>query len=168
MDMKVEAGALTLRQPQAQDGADLHALIESCPPLDLNAVYCYLLLCSHFAATSVVAERDGELLGAITGYRPPQQPDTLFIWQVAVSDKARGEGLARRMLNHIVDRQACDGVQFMETTVTGDNRASWALFESFARQREAQIERGVLFERERHFRGAHDSEILARIGPFSR
>ncbi|MFV8819048.1 diaminobutyrate acetyltransferase [Haliea sp. E17] len=166
--MNVPKSALLLRKPQAQDGAALHALIEACPPLDLNSVYCYLLQCSHFAATSVVAERAGELVGAITGYRPPAQGDTLFIWQVAVSDKARGEGLARRMLNHIVDGEACAGVAFMETTVTDDNRASWALFESFARQREAPLQRSLKFDRETHFLGAHDSEYLARIGPFQR
>ncbi len=159
---------LCLREPRSEDGAALHALIEACPPLDLNSVYCYLLQCSHFAATSVVAERDGELVGAITGYLPPAQPDTLFIWQVAVSDKARGEGLARRMLNHIVDRDACAAVSFMNTTVTEDNAASWALFESFARGRDAALERSVMFDRESHFRGAHDTEFLARIGPFQR
>lgn len=168
MNANSDKGELTLREPRPQDGAALHQLIEACPPLDLNSVYCYLLQCTHFSATSVVVERKGELVGAITGYLPPAQPDTLFIWQVAVSDKARGEGLARRMLNHIVDRDACDGVSFMETTVTDDNKASWALFESFARHRDAALERSVMFDREEHFRNAHDTEFLARIGPFQR
>jgi L-2,4-diaminobutyric acid acetyltransferase len=56
----------------------------------------------------------------------------------------------------------------METTITEDNAASWKLFESFAGRRCATLERAVWFDRNRHFKGSHDSEIRARIGPLSR
>jgi len=168
MDINVAKGELRLREPRASDGAGLHALVASCPPLDANSVYCNLLQCTHFTDTSVVAERDGELVGAITGYLVPGREDTLFIWQVAVGARARGEGLASRMLDHIVGREYCAGVTHMETTVTEDNEASWALFQRFARNWEAPLERGVLFDRAQHFRGAHATEVLARIGPLQR
>ncbi len=168
MDIKAAESELILRQPQPADGPALHELIAACPPLDENSVYCNLLQCSHFAATSVVAERDGALVGSISGYLVPGRENTLFIWQVAVGAVARGEGLARRMLNHIVEREHCAGVEFMETTVTEDNAASWGLFESFARHWGAGLERSVMFDRATHFGGAHDSEILARIGPLQR
>ncbi len=32
------------------DGAVIHRLVADCPPLDLNTVYAYLLLCEHFPA----------------------------------------------------------------------------------------------------------------------
>ncbi|TGD73025.1 diaminobutyrate acetyltransferase [Mangrovimicrobium sediminis] len=168
MDVNSAKHTVVLRQPRPEDGAALHALIAACPPLDENSMYCNLLQCTHFAATTVVAERDGELVGAISGYLPPASPDTLFIWQVAVSAQARGEGLARRMLNHIVERESCAGVRFMETTVTDDNAASWALFESFAHHWHAPLQRSVMFERSAHFGDSHDTEFLARIGPLQR
>ena len=86
-----------IRPVQKQDGAALHDLIAACPPLDLNSRYAYLLLCHHHAQTSVVAELDGVLVGAITAYIPPIQPDTLFVWQVAVAPASRGNSLGHTL-----------------------------------------------------------------------
>lgn len=161
------SGAIQLRVPRAEDGAPLHRLVADCPPLDPNSLYCNLLQCSHFAGTSVAAERDGRLVGFISGYVPPVQPDTLFVWQVAVSGAARGAGLGKRMLRHLLERPQCGEVRFLETTITPDNEASWGLFRSLARDLNAAVESRVLFERERHFGGAHDDEMLLTIGPFA-
>lgn len=163
--------AVLLRVPSADDAARLHRLIAACPPLDPNSLYCNLLHCTHFSGTSIAAvhhDSQGQehLLGFISAYLPPDQPDTLFIWQVAVADAARGQGLAKRMLNVILQRPACAAVRYLDTTITPGNQASWALFESWARDHEAPTERRVLFERERHFEGRHDDECLMRIGPF--
>ena len=155
---------IELRPPRRADGMAVHRLIAQCPPLDPNSSYCNFLQCGHFAATSVAAERHGELVGFISGYRRPDSPQTLFIWQVAVSATARGCGLASRMLHHIVERH--DDLTHMETTITPDNKASWALFQRFADTREAPLEAAVWLDRERHFEGQHDSEELVRIGPF--
>tara|TARA_R110002110_G_scaffold227302_1_gene441623 strand:+ start:958 stop:1473 length:516 start_codon:yes stop_codon:yes gene_type:complete len=157
---------LTLRPPIDSDGMAVHKLIAACPPLDTNSAYCNLIQCAHFAATSVIAEGAGEVVGFISGHRIPARPDTLFVWQVAVSAKGRGQGLAGRMLAAILDRPGNEDIRFLETTVTADNEASWALFESFARKRDTGLERSVFFDREQHFEGTHDTEMLARIGPF--
>ncbi|MBM70123.1 MAG: diaminobutyrate acetyltransferase [Haliea sp.] len=161
------ANDLRLRVPTAADGMAVHELIAACPPLDTNSAYCNLVQCSHFAATSVVAEAGGTVAGFISGHRIPERPDTLFVWQVAVGESGRGRGLAGRMLDAIVDRPGNEWIQHMETTITEDNAASWKLFESFAGRRGATLERTVWFDRERHFNGSHDSEIRARIGPLS-
>jgi len=158
--------AIVLRKPRTEDGYPLHELIAACPPLDPNSIYCNLLQCSHFADTGVAAELDGQLVGFISGYIPPRQPDTLFIWQVAVHEKGRGQGLGKRMLKAILSRDACRNVQYLDTTITDDNDASWGLFLSLARDLGADTNRQVHFEREAHFGGHHDSEILLRIGPF--
>lgn len=155
-----------LRVPTAEDGPALYDLIAACPPLDSNSRYCNLLQVSHFAATAVVAELDGELVGSITGYRKPDDPSTLFIWQVAVHERARGRSLATRMMDAIVDRDACRGVRYMETTIEPGNAASWRAFEKFAEGRSAPMDQSLLFSRERHFAGAHGDEVLLRIGPF--
>lgn len=156
--------ALSLRVPRPTDGAALHQLVANCPPLDPNSLYCNLVQCSHFADTAVAAEVDGKLVGFISGYTPPGKPDTLFVWQVAVDASMRGQGLGGKMLNELVERT---GATWMETTVTPDNAASWGMFRSFARKRGAECEDcGPLFDRDEHFGGQHDSEHLARLGPF--
>lgn len=167
-DQTTTQATITLRKPQADDGYRLHQLVAACPPLDPNSVYCNLLQCSHFADTGVAAEKDGELVGFISGYIPPQEPDVLFIWQVAVHENGRGQGLGKRMLKAILAREACRDVRFLHTTITGDNEASWGLFGSLARDLGADMNRAPHFERERHFGGQHDTEYLLRIGPFER
>jgi len=160
------ASDITLRVPTREDGNAVHHLIERCPPLDVNSMYCNLLQCSHFAETSVAAVLDGELAGFVSGYIVPGKDDTLFIWQVAVGEQARGRGLAGKMLAAIVDREACKAVKFMETTITEDNDASWALFRGFANRRDAELSHSVMFDEREHFGGAHASELLVSIGPF--
>jgi L-2,4-diaminobutyric acid acetyltransferase len=156
---------LSLRPPVAEDGVSVHQLVEACPPLDPNSIYCNLLQCSHFAGTSVAAEQAGELVGFISGYFVPDRDDTLFIWQVAVGEKARGQGLAGKMLQHIIQRPQCDRVSYIETTITESNRPSWRLFESLAKKLSAKLESSIMFDRDAHFAGKHDSEFLIRIGP---
>ena len=155
-----------MRVPNADDGPALYDLIAACPPLDRNSRYCNLLQVTHFARTAVVAELDGDLVGSITGYLKPEDPETLFIWQVAVHERGRGKGLATRMMHEIVDRDFCRDVRFMETTIEPGNAASWRAFEKFAEARDAPTHQSLLFSRERHFAGTHNDEVLLRIGPF--
>ncbi len=145
---------------------EVFRLIGNCPPLDTNSSYCNLLQCSHFSNTSVAAERDGELVGFISGYAIPERPDTLFVWQVAVSEQVRGVGLASRMLTHILARPKCEQFCYLETTITEDNQASWALFKRFAKTQKADFQPATWMDKDVHFAGQHDSEVLVRIGPF--
>lgn len=152
-----------LRKPAASDGTAVSELVAACPPLDRNSLYCNLLQCTHFAETSVLAERRGRALGWISGYRLPRQPSTLFVWQVAVHADARGLGLAKKMLAALLERH--DDVMNLQTTVTPDNDASRALFRSLARQAGAELRETAGFDEEEHVGGSHASERLITIGP---
>jgi L-2,4-diaminobutyric acid acetyltransferase len=157
------AGDLIFRKPTAEDGHRVHNLIASSPPLDVNSAYCNLLQCSDFADTCVLAERDGKLAGWISAYRPPNAPERLFVWQVAVDASARGEGLALRMLEELAARPEVGSAEVLTTTITEDNAASWALFKAFARNRGSELTSSPRFEREKHFAGEHDTEWEAQI-----
>lgn len=74
--------------------------------------------------------------------------------------------LASRMILDLLARMAPEGVNRLKTTITADNEASWALFKSIARKRDASFEHAPFFERDRHFGGEHDTEHLVTIGPF--
>lgn len=132
----------------------------------MNSDYCNLLQCTHFAETCVVAEDDSGPVGWISGYRPPSEPGTFFVWQVAVDPRARGTGLGGRMLMALLRRPANKGVTTLTTTITEANEASWALFGALARRLGAPIHRRPHFERATHFAGQHETEHLVSIGPF--
>lgn len=147
--------------PTVADGAGIHSLASAVGTLDVNSSYAYLLWCRDFHQTSVVARADGEVVGFITGYLRPAEWDTLFIWQVAVDDDARGQGLATRMLEWLC---AAARAARIETTITADNEASIALFRGLARSHGAEVDDTVLFDRD-DFPDGHDPEYLYRIGP---
>lgn len=156
-----------LKKPRREDGATLHALVASCPPLDLNSQYAYFLLCEHHAQTCILAWNDNQLSGAITAYIPPQQTDTLFVWQVAVAEPARGQGLGTRMLEHLYQhcRIACN-LRWLETTISPGNSASHALFTNFALRNKANCSIATLFAAKAFQGENHEEECLYRIGPW--
>ena len=159
------AAGLDCRAPTLADAAAIHALVAQCKPLDVNSEYAYLLLCTHFAETCVVAQVESQLAGFVSSYKKPTDASVLFVWQVAVSSDARGQGLGSRMLNELMNREPCQKVRWIETTISPSNEASWALFESFARRREASCVQQPLFQTEYFGGNAHEEERLLRIGP---
>jgi diaminobutyrate-2-oxoglutarate transaminase len=160
------ASRVDFRSPDLEDGQHLWRMATKSRVLDVNASYAYLLWARDFAETSLIATVDDDPGGFVTGYLRPDEPESLMIWQVAVDEPHRGQGLARRMLDELVDRLTVDqGVRHLETTITADNSASIALFTSFANARGAPIERTPLFEAAM-FPDGHDAELLFRIGPF--
>jgi diaminobutyrate acetyltransferase len=157
-----------LRHPVVSDGGECHRLVADTGVLDLNSAYAYVLWCADFSATSAVAERDGRLVGLITGYRRPESPSTLMIWQVAVDRSERGRGLASTMLDWLVADVVAPGEQLtMHTTVSPENTASRALFAGFARRWNTEIVERPGFPAHL-FPDAHDDEPLLSIGPLSR
>ena len=99
------AEAIKLRAPLPADGSRVWALIEATPALDSNSLYANLLQCSDFSDTCALAERAGEVVGWMSGYIPPAKPDTLFVWQICVSDAARGQGAGKRLIEDVLARR---------------------------------------------------------------
>lgn len=159
---------VAIRPPRSSDGAAVWRLIRDTEALDDNSLYCNLLQCSHFSATCAVAEMQGEVVGWMSGYVPPDKPETLFVWQICVGEQARGRGLAKRLVADVLARPECDDVRHIECTITADNAASWALFEGMARQLDTRLSRRTHFSRDVHFDGLHDSEFQVTIGPFDK
>ncbi|MCB0974940.1 MAG: diaminobutyrate acetyltransferase [Actinobacteria bacterium] len=133
--------------------------------LDLNSEYSYVMFGDYFAETSVVAEANGEVIGFATGFRAPEDPETLFVFQIATGDAFAGQGIASEMLDHLVRRATTPRVRFLEATVTPDNDASTRLFESFASRWDAQLERQECYGADL-FGSGHQPEFRFRIGPF--
>ena len=156
---------ITLRKPTVEDGAEFHALVRECKPLDENSVYCNLLQCTDFADTCMVAEKDGRLVGLLSGYLKPAEPQVYFLWQVGVSEAARGHGLALKMVQAVLARDFCRNVRELQCTITRSNEPSRALFRAVAEAEGASVTEEDYFL-ERHFGdGGHEAEYLFHIHP---
>jgi len=162
-----DAGRIRCRPPRIEEAGAIHALIQRCPPLDVNSRYCYLLICREHADTSVVAVSGQGVRGFVSAYVRPSATNTVFVWQVAVDPSARGQGLGGRMLDNILERVRGEGVEFLETTVSPSNDASHGTFEALARRLDARVTRAPLFPAQLFGSKDHEAEELLRIGPFN-
>lgn len=159
-----------LRRPCADDALGIHRLAADTRVLDVNSVYAYALLATDFADTSIVAERDGRVVGFIAAYRPPPRPQVLFVWQVAVDPSGQGAGLGGAMIDTLAHRvrEAGGGQPLtVEATVAPSNSASRAFFGAFARRHGAALTERPHFGGEllSAQSGAHDDEPMLSIGP---
>lgn len=152
------SGSIRFRAPEPADGKSIWALADQVG-LDLNSVYAYIMWADHHAHTSVVAELDGELMGFTIGFSIPAEPDTLFVWQIGVDDRARGRGIAGLMLDELVERT---GASVVEATVTPDNTASAALFRALGSRHGTVVDEQVAYPEELFPKG-HPAEIRFRI-----
>jgi L-2,4-diaminobutyric acid acetyltransferase len=155
---------LELRPACVEDGRRIFALVGEVGTLERNSGYAYVLLCSHFADTCFVAERDGKVVGFVLAYRPPSAPEAVFVWQVGVSPTERGQGVGQRLLEALVAAPACLDARFLTATVSPDNGPSLSLFRGFARKRGLECTERVGFPA-RLFTEPHADEHLLQIGP---
>lgn len=152
---------ITYRKPTINDGAEIYELIKQSPPLDLNSSYLYFLQATHFADTCVLAVQNEEIIGFISAYFRPNEKDSLFVWQVAVAEKARGQGLGRQLLYRLVKNQERrPTVTEICCTISPSNKASQSLFKSFAEQYRLTMSVETFLE-EKHFGNlGHEAEEL--------
>lgn len=156
---------VAVRRPGAADGAACWRLACASGVSWVNSRYAYLLWSRDFDETSVVAWRRGVVVGFVTGLRRPEQPSTLFVWQVVVAEPARGQGVGTAMLDVLVDR--LPDVDHVEASVAPDDPPSQALFAGFAARHRVAVARSLVFGADLLGPG-RPPEVLVRIGPLRR
>ncbi|MNY20572.1 L-2,4-diaminobutyric acid acetyltransferase [compost metagenome] len=159
--------SLRFRAAQPHDGAELWRVAQATRTLEVNSAYFYLVFASDFASTCLVAEHDGQVVGMVIGYQPPQDAHSAFVWQIGLLPAYQGQGLGLQLLEHWRALPALRDCAFVTATVADDNLASQALFRRLARVH------GVACEVRPHFTAnmfpaGHSSEPLFRLGPFQR
>jgi len=153
------------RKQKKEDAKKIHKLVKNTNVLDVNSEYLYLLQSTHFNETCSVAEANNDIIGFISGYIYPLNPEVLFVWQVGVDDKFRGQNIAKDLLTNIIDRKLLQGVKYIYTTISPSNIASQKFFEKFAKSLNTEIHKETMFEIS-DFNNAHEDEVLYKIGPF--
>lgn len=156
---------VTFRRARRADGKAIHALVERAGTLEANTAYCYLLMADHFGSTCVVAEVDGEVVGAVVGYRPPSRPEALFVWQVGVDSSMRGRGLGLALLRAFTRTPGARGARVLLATVAPSNVPSNKLFKAFARSLEATLKVSEGYPASLFPGGDHEDERLITIHP---
>lgn len=126
-----------------------------------------MLVCTHFSETSIVYESDGQIKGLVSGYIDPRSEKTFFIWQVAVHNSMRDQGIATQMLQALIEREALSHIEYIETTISPSNKASQNLFSHFVSELDADMSVEPCFDKELFGGEAHEDEELYRIGPFN-
>jgi L-2,4-diaminobutyric acid acetyltransferase len=157
----------TFRHPTPDDGRSIWQLARDSGSLDLNSPYAYLLVGDHFAATSLVATSDGIPIGFVAGYRPPTEPDVLFVWQVAVEPAHRGKGIAHALLDELIDRVLPLGVLGLTATVTPSNEASRRLFRKVAESRGTRVTESLLYDADLFPGEGHEPEHRIEVAPLA-
>lgn len=129
------------RVPTAADGYRMWEIARDSGVLDVNSEYAYVLWGAEFAESSIVVEVEGRVVGFVTGFLRPSEPDSIFVWQVGVDADQRGKGLAARLLHGLMDRLTDRGVVRLRTTISPDNEASQRTFGAVARDRGMTLSR---------------------------
>ena len=78
-----------------------------------------------------VAERRGNAVGAVLFYpvyHPSRAAPGLFMEDLVVSPEVRGEGVGRRLLNHLAAHAAANGFVGIEWTVAASNAAAQGFY----------------------------------------
>ena len=155
-----DAPSIHFRHPQLADGLALYKLVKACPPLDLNSSYLYFLQASHFSETCLIAEQNDEIVGFVSGYCRPDAQQNLFIWQVAVASKARGQGLGKQLVSQLIAAQIKDEqpLSSVSCTISPSNLASQGLFKSLAEQHRLLITCEPFIEAEQFGAQGHEAE----------
>ena len=154
------------RHPNKKDGAAVYALVKASPPLDVNSQYYYHLICHDFADTCVVAQQGETIVGFISAYRQPKNPQCLFVWQAAVAEQARGQNLAFTMLQWLT-KQSKQVINRLETTISPSNIASQKFMQRVAHAYKADCITLPFLDKTDFGCGSHEDEILYSISPLN-
>ncbi|MEV6390470.1 GNAT family N-acetyltransferase [Nocardia xishanensis] len=88
------------------------------------------LFFDHFAATSLVAECDGELAGFLVGFLSADHPEEAYVHFAGVHPARRGSGLGRRLYHRFIDGARLDGRTVIRAITSPRNSGSVAFHEA--------------------------------------
>ncbi|SEN86204.1 diaminobutyrate acetyltransferase [Amphibacillus marinus] len=156
---------IVLSPPNREDGKAMWTIVTNTS-LDDNSAYKYIMMSHYFSDTCVVAKLDGKVVGFITGFIPPKQSDTVFVWQIGVDPNYKGNGIGLSLLNQLVNQVKAQDINYVEATVTPSNQASQALFKKLALQQQTECNIESFFTQDLFpDEEPYEEELKFKIGP---
>lgn len=162
----LEEGQIVIQAPEKHDGKYLWQVAKRTKVLDINSPYSYNLVATHFSQTSALAYMDDKPIGFLSAYLIPEEPKTLFIWQIGVVPQHHGKGVGFFMIKNIFCRKVFQNVTSIKTTITPSNIPSKKLFQKVSRYLQAQLTTTPFYS-PMDFSDTHEKEDLITIGPFN-
>jgi L-2,4-diaminobutyric acid acetyltransferase len=152
-----------IRMPSAHDGAKVWELVKHTRVLDVNSAYSYIMLCDLFKGTCAVAEQSGEIVGFVSSFQLAERRNALFIWQIAVTETLRGQGIGLSLLKELLSRQENAEIRSIEATISPSNVSSGSLFGRLATELGSTLEQYNGYSSHLFPDGAHEDENWIRI-----
>jgi len=121
-------------------------------------------LVSRFADSSLVAETEGALIGFVGGYRTPEPPHAVLLWQIDVDPAYRRQGVGNALLHALIRCPGCADAEYLEASVRSSDVACKRLIEGFARELSTTCE-ATFDTSEMLSSSGGDVEELLRVGP---
>ena len=130
----------TVREAQPEDAAAIYELVANLKPLIQHTPYTYWVLCNYARHRCFVAERDGQVVGFVTGLVSDADHPVLLVWQLGVVGELRGTGLADRLLDRVGHAGRRAGAVAIEATIEEDNPSSRRAFERLAERLDSELQ----------------------------
>lgn len=123
---------MDIRNCREEDVDEIRKFVKRSKPLDLHTVFTYWNLFKYFGDTCFVLEKEGRIIGFVSGIVSSSQPGKFYLWQIGIDRDYRGKRYAEILLKRVVETaksKKCHGIQ---VTIAPENRSSYRLFSRFA------------------------------------
>ncbi len=114
---------IRLRDMTMDDYPAVRALWEAEPGIKVSAVDspgAVRTLLAHSPGISLVAERDGRIVGSVLGSQDTRRG---YVHHLVVAPECRGQGLGRRLMEAVLERFAAAGIPKVHLFVMRNNRS---------------------------------------------
>ena len=113
---------LKIRQMNREDIPKVRELISQGEPyVKVYSHYVYWIMCSYEGETCFLAEKDGKIVGVLTGV-VSKEKDCLFVWQVAIAKEERRQGIGRLLFACAARSAKNLGLSALEFGVDPENK----------------------------------------------
>ena len=125
---------IRIEQVTLNDYPEIYRLSGSIEGIVQHPAHLYKIMAVHFGKTFFVARKSDHgsspILGFMMGFISQSIQRHLFVWQIAVSEKAHGKGIGSGLLGHTIEYARKSGkCKAVMATVETTNTSSQRLFE---------------------------------------
>ena len=123
---------MDIRNCREADVDEIRKFVKCSKPLDLHTAFTYWTLFKYFGDTCFVLEKEGRIIGFISGLLSSSQHGILYLWQIGIDPDDRGNRYAEILLKRMVEAARAKDCNGLQVTIAPENRSSYRLFSRFA------------------------------------
>jgi diaminobutyrate acetyltransferase len=135
---------ITIRRTTENDFLEVYNFVSKCKPLENYFEHFYKIMLRYFGNTCFIAEFKKDIIGFIMGCISQVDPKTMFIWQIGVFSKFRGNEIGAMLLKELEKTAKGSNCERIELTIDPENISSQKFFEKQDYQNISQGEGDVI------------------------